>query len=91
MAEENLKVVREMYARRERGDMDVHDFVHPDIEFIRIGSQLADFAGEWRGLDGMRRATVEYLNAWEDQDGKIVRWEYYWERADAREAAGIAE
>jgi ketosteroid isomerase-like protein len=23
--------------------------------------------------------------------GRIVRWEYYWERSDALEAAGIAE
>ncbi len=25
------------------------------------------------------------------RDGKIVRWEYYWERADALEAVGISE
>jgi ketosteroid isomerase-like protein len=25
------------------------------------------------------------------RDGLIVRWEYYWERGDALEAAGIAE
>ena len=25
------------------------------------------------------------------RDGLIVRWEYYWERADALEAAGISE
>jgi ketosteroid isomerase-like protein len=133
MPPENLEIVREMYERRERGDMDVAEFVHPEIEFARIGSDLPGVAGEWRGLDGMRRATVEYLNVWEDyrfevermidlgdrvlvlerqtargrrsganisqdvgtlltlRDGVIVRWEYYWERADALEAAGIAE
>jgi hypothetical protein len=25
------------------------------------------------------------------RDGLIVRWEYYWERSEALEAAGIAE
>jgi ketosteroid isomerase-like protein len=79
----------------------------------------------------MKRATVEYLNVWEDyrfeverfldlgdrvlvlevqtargkrsgaltsqevgtlltlRDGLIVRWEYYWDRAEALEAAGV--
>jgi uncharacterized protein len=133
MAEGNVDVVREMYARRERGDMDAREFVDPAIEFVRIGSELPDFAGEWHGLDGMRRATVEYLNVWEDyrfevdrmvdlgdrilvletqtargkrsgatisqevgailtlRDGLIVRWEYYWERADALAAAGVSQ
>lgn len=128
----NVDLVREMYERRERGDLDVTEFVHPEIEFARIGSELPDFAGEWRGLDGLRQATVEYLNVWEDyrfeverfidlgdrvlvletqtargrrsgaitsqevgtlltlRDGLIVRWVYYWDRAEALEAAGVS-
>jgi hypothetical protein len=52
----------------------------------------------------LRRATADYLNVWEDyrfevdrmvdlgdRDGLIVRWEYYWERSEALEAAGIAQ
>lgn len=122
-----------MYQRRERGDLDVSEFVDPEIEFARIGSELPDFAGEWRGLDGLRLATVEYLNVWEDyrfeveemidlgdrvlvlerqtargkrsgavisqevgtlltlRDGRITRWEYYWERPEALAAAGMSE
>lgn len=125
--------MREMYERRERGDMHVGDYVDPEIVFVRIGSEVPDFAGEWHGTDGLRQATAEYLNVWDDyrfevermidlgdrvlvlerqtargkrsgavisQDvgtlltlrgGKIVRWEYYWERPDALAAAGIAE
>ena len=113
--------------------MYVGEFVHPEIVFIRIGSELPDVAGEWHGKDGLRQATAEYLNVFEDyrfevekiidlgdrvlvlerhsargklsgasisqdvgtlltlRDGKIVRWEYYWERAEALEAAGIKE
>lgn len=128
----NLEIVRAMYERRKTGDLDVGEFVSPEIEFVRIGSELPDFAGEWHGLDGLRRATVEYLNVWEDyrfeverfvdlgdrvlvlevqtargrrsgaiasqevgtlltlRDGLIVRWVYYWNRAEALEAAGVA-
>ncbi len=133
MTPRNVEIVRAMYERRERGDMDVSEFAHPDIVFARIGSELPDSAGEWSGLDGMRKAAVEYLNVFEDyrfevermidlgdrvlvlerqmargkrsgapisqevgtlltlRDGLIVRWEYYWERAEALEAAGIRE
>jgi ketosteroid isomerase-like protein len=69
----NLEIVREMYQRRERGDMDVAEFVHPEIEFARIGSDLPDVAGEWRGLAGMRKATVDYLNVWEDYSFEVER------------------
>jgi ketosteroid isomerase-like protein len=55
MPRNNLEIVREMYERRERGDMDVAEFVDPEIEFARIGSD-PDVAGEWRGLAGMRKA-----------------------------------
>jgi ketosteroid isomerase-like protein len=129
----NLEIVREMYKRREGGDMYVGEFVDPELVFIRIGSEAPDFTGEWHGLDGLKKATADYLNVWEDysfevermidlddrilvletqtargrrsgavisqevgalltlREGKIVRWEYYWERADALEAAGIGE
>jgi ketosteroid isomerase-like protein len=133
MTPRNVEIVREMYDRREGGDMYVGEFVHPEIVFIRIGSELPDVAGEWRGKEGLRQATAEYLNVFEDYrfeveeirdlgdrvlvlerhsargklsgasisqdvgtiltlgDGLIVRWEYYWERAEALEAAGISE
>jgi ketosteroid isomerase-like protein len=129
---ENLEIVRRMYERREAGDMYVGEYVHPEIEFARFGAETPDFAGEWRGTEGLRRATAEYLNVWEDyrfevdrmvdlgdrilvletqtargkrsgatisqevgailtlRDGLIVRWEYYWERADALAAAGVS-
>jgi ketosteroid isomerase-like protein len=133
MSRESLEIVREMYKRRERGDMYVGEFVHPELVFVRIGAEAPDFTGEWHGMEGLKRATADYLNVWEDysfevermidlgdrvlvlekqtargrrsgavisqdvgalltlRDRLIVRWEYYWERADALEAAGIAE
>jgi ketosteroid isomerase-like protein len=133
MSARNLEIVQEMYERRESGDMYVGEFIHPEIQFARFGSDAPDFTGEWRGIEGLRKATAEYLNVWEDyrfevermvdlgdrilvlekqtargrrsgavisqdvgalltlRDGLIVRWEYYWERADALEAAGVKE
>jgi ketosteroid isomerase-like protein len=133
MTPRNVEIVREMYDRREGGDMYVGEFVHPEIVFLRIGSDLPDVAGEWHGTEGLRQATTEYLNVWDDyrfeveemidlgdrvlvlerhtargklsganisqdvgtlltlRDGLIVRWEYYWERAEALEVAGIKE
>jgi len=132
MSRENLEIVREMYKRRERGDMYVGEFVDPELVFVRIGAEAPDFTGEWHRMEGLKKATADYLNVWEDysfevermidfedrvlvlekqtargrrsgavisQDvgalltlraGLIVRWEYYWERADALEAAGIS-
>jgi len=45
MPSKNVEVVRAMYERPERGDMYVGQFVHPDIEFARFGSEAPDFAG----------------------------------------------
>jgi ketosteroid isomerase-like protein len=129
----NVEIVQEMYERRERGDMYVGEFVHPELVFVRFGSEAPDFVGEWHGMDGLKKATADYLNVWDDyqfevermidlgdrvlvlerqtargkrsgaiisqdvgalltlRDGLIVRWEYYWERSEALEAAGIAE
>jgi ketosteroid isomerase-like protein len=127
----NVEIVRAMYERREGGDMYVGEFVDPELVFIRVGDEAPDFTGEWHGIEGLKKATADYLNVWEDyrfeveqmidlgdrvlvletqtargrrsgavisqdvgalltlRDGRIVRWEYYWERADALEAAGI--
>jgi hypothetical protein len=38
VAPSNIEVVQAMYERRERGDMDVAEFVDPEIQFARIGS-----------------------------------------------------
>jgi ketosteroid isomerase-like protein len=70
----NVEIVRAMYERRQSGDLDVSDFVDPEIEFVRIGSELPDFAGQWHGLDGLRKATVDYLNVWEDYRFEVERF-----------------
>ena len=39
----------------------------------------------------MPSASVEVVRAIYQRPERAVRWEYYWERADALEAAGINE
>jgi ketosteroid isomerase-like protein len=67
MSEEDVEIVRELFKRRERGDFGaIAEFLGAEIEFAQIGSQIPDFAGEWHGLEAMRRATIDYLEAWEN-------------------------
>jgi ketosteroid isomerase-like protein len=134
MSEQDLKIVRELFARRERSDFGaIAEFLGAEIQFAQIGSQIPDFAGEWHGLEAMRRATLDYLEAWDglryetrrvvdggDQvfvleeqrgrgkqsgvetdheighlltvrNGRIVRWESYWDPTDALAAARLSE
>jgi ketosteroid isomerase-like protein len=73
MPKENLEIVREMYERRERGDMYVGEFVDSELVFARFGSEAPDFAGEWHGMDGLKKATVDYLNVWDDYQFEVER------------------
>jgi ketosteroid isomerase-like protein len=127
----DVELVRGFFERRERGDY-AAELLDPDIEYTQIGSEIPDFAGEWRGVDRVRAAVAEYLREWEDyryqvqrfidlgnrvlvleqhtargrssgveathesahlltlRDRKIVRWEAYWDPAEAMRAAGLA-
>lgn len=134
MSEENVEIVRRMYARWELGDLDTREFFDEDVEHSRIGSELPGINGDWHGMEGMAVAMASYLDALADlrleaeriidlggdrvlvltrqtargktsglpvelelgdlftlSDGKIVRYDSYWDRADALQAAGISE
>jgi uncharacterized protein len=130
---ENVELLRTLYRRWERGELVTVDAFDPEVEFVRIGSDYPGLAGEWRGLDEMWVAIVDWLRSWEHlrveaerfydlddrvlvlsretargkhsgvlmdheigdlftlRDGKIVRWENYWERAEALRAAGLQQ
>ena len=64
MSQENLEVVRSIFAAWERGDFfSSADWADPEIEFV-----LADGPdpGSWTGPASMAAATRERLSAWED-------------------------
>ena len=66
MSEENVEVVRRLYASWERGDLDTADFFDVEIEHLRIGSELPGINGEWQGIEELGAAMASYLDALAD-------------------------
>jgi ketosteroid isomerase-like protein len=62
VSEENVELVRSIYAASERGDFTAAEWAHPDIEYV-----VADGpdAGSWRGLADMADAARARLSPWE--------------------------
>ena len=71
MSQENLEVVRSIYADWERGDFSTAQWAHPEIEFV--GADGLD-PGKWTGLTGMAASFRDTLSAWEDF--RVVAEEY---------------
>ena len=66
MSQENVEVVRELYAGWSKGDFRVGlELFDPELHFAIDGAVTAT-PGEWRGVDGMREAWRELLSVWED-------------------------
>jgi ketosteroid isomerase-like protein len=63
MSQENLDLVRSIFATWERGDYSSTEWADSGIEWV-----LADgpSPGKWSGLGGMADASREYLGAWEE-------------------------
>ena len=63
MAQENVEIVRRVYAGWALGDFSEGDVFDPEVEF-----EMVDWpeAGKSRGLDAMRRTWQAALGAWED-------------------------
>ncbi len=65
MSEEDVEIIRAMYEHWARGDFPA-SFFDPEVEHSRIGADTPAMEGEWRGLEGLSRAMVEYLHAFSD-------------------------
>jgi ketosteroid isomerase-like protein len=63
MSQENIEVVRPIYAAWERGDFTSAEWAHPDIELV-----IADSfeAGSRMGLAAMAQGWHDWLSAWEE-------------------------
>ncbi len=133
MSQENVEILRRLYAQWARGDLSA-DYFDPDVEYSRIGAETPDMEGRWLGRDALSAAMRDYLRAFSDlrieaeriidlsedrvlvlsrhrargkqsgvpiehengdlfrlRDRKIVRYDAYWNRADALKAAGLSE
>ena len=64
MSQENVELVRSIYAAWERGYFGETHWVDPEIDFQAIGDTPS--AGRWKGLDGMATGWREWLSAWQE-------------------------
>jgi len=68
MSQENVEVVRSIYAAWERDDFSSAEWAHPEIEYV-----LADGPepGSWRGIAEMAEGWRNFLDAWEEWRGEV--------------------
>jgi ketosteroid isomerase-like protein len=65
MPRENVEIVRELYAGWSEGDFRVGlEHFADDLRFVVDGA-VSPSPGEWRGIEGMRKAWRENLSGWE--------------------------
>jgi ketosteroid isomerase-like protein len=62
MSQENVELVRSIYAAWERGDFTSAEWAHPEIECVRADGPDP---GTWTGVAGMVAAWREFMGAWE--------------------------
>ena len=65
MSDENVELIRRIYARWERGDF-AKEFFDPRVEYVRVGAEGVGGSGEWHGVDEMWRASGEWFQSFED-------------------------
>ena len=63
MSQENVELVRSIFATWERGDYSSAEWAHPEIEFVAADGPTP---GSWTGLAAMARAWREALSAFEE-------------------------
>ena len=61
MSQENVEVVRSIYAAWGRGDFSWVGWAHPEIEYVIVEGPAP---GSWRGLAGLEEGGVGILSAW---------------------------
>ena len=93
MSQENVELVRSIYALWGRGDFSSAEWAHPEIEFA-----IADGpgAGSWTGLAAVAEAYRRgWLSAWEEfqvepdeyrelDDERVLVLSHFWARQDKR-------
>ena len=78
MSQENVEIVRSIYAGLERGDFGSAEWADPEIEYVMVDGP---HPGSWTGLVDMATAARGWLSLWE---GYRIEAEEYRELDDER-------
>jgi ketosteroid isomerase-like protein len=69
---ENIEVVRQMHEAYLVGAADrAREFLHPDVRF---DTRVRPDGRVWHGHDAVRRALLEWTEAWEDYEMRLERY-----------------
>ena len=63
MSQENVELVRSIYAAWERGDFSSAGWADPEIEYVQVEGPEP---GVWTGLAGMAEGTRDFLSTWKE-------------------------
>ena len=63
MSQENVEIVRSIYAAWEHGNYSSAEWAHPEIEFAFADGPAP---GGWTGLASMAEAMRDWLDSWEE-------------------------
>jgi ketosteroid isomerase-like protein len=68
MSQENVELVRSIFAARERGDFSDAGWAHPEIEYVIVdGPEPASY----KGLAGLAQAMRDILSPWDRYRGRV--------------------
>jgi len=63
MSQENVELVRSIYAAWERGDYSSVEWADPEIELVNPDGPIP---GHWKGLAALAETWRDFLSAWEE-------------------------
>ena len=66
MSQENVEIVRTLFERLTRGELQAPDLIDPSIEHARIGFDGVGLSGRWSGHDGLWTAILDVVRVFDD-------------------------
>jgi ketosteroid isomerase-like protein len=71
MSDENVEIVRSIYAAWGRGDFRSVQWAHPEIEFV---IDAGPASGSWNGLAAMAETWRSFLSTWENYRTEVEEY-----------------
>ena len=63
MSQENVQLVRSLYAAWSKGDFSSTDWAHPEIEFV---THIQGAESSWYGIAGLAKGWRGWMSSWAD-------------------------